>query len=196
MKNVFAILLFALLASTATAQNRQVLQPETADTCLYVQNPDGTWGIFASTFYPAVADSTKKKIELSRVSLQLNLFADFEKRFKAQQKQLRQDSIKLAQAIKNINPNDLYRADLESLAGVWKLTIADKTDELTVDSLGTFTSKKSGGGTITVLADGAKKIRLTLAASKIPLTREGENLFENEELKTRFKRVIADKTKR
>jgi len=154
--------------------------PLAADTVIYIQKPGGGFDIIAGSLYRDVTPANKRNFERERVKRQLNNLAQLEQQVREQKQRIQADSASLSKEIEGTDPNDLYRTDLESLAGVWKLKIGDAADEITIDSTGAFTSKKSGEGTITVLAEGAKKIKIEIAGKKIPLARETETLFMNE----------------
>jgi len=185
MKNLFFAALALLIFTTASAQQAD---PLAADTVIYIPKPGGGFDIIAGSVYRDVTPENKRGFERERVKRQLNNLAQLEQQVREQKQRIQADSAALAKEIEGTDPNDLYRADLEALVGVWKLTIADKSDEITVDSTGAFTSKKSGSGTITVLAESARKIQLILAGKKIPLARETEELFLNEKLTVKLKR--------
>jgi len=155
MKHWLSIAALTLLFISAQAQD--FLR---ADTIIYHQNADGSYDVIAGSVFRKVTPENKTKIEKERIKLQLNDLADLERRVSEQRKKVQADSAALERNLENSNPNDLFADDVQSLVGVWKLTIADKSDEITVDTTGAFKSKKSGPGQLTVLAEGAKKIRI------------------------------------
>lgn len=169
--------------------------PLAADTVIYIQKPGGGFDIIAGSLYRDVTPANKRNFERERVKRQLNNLAQLEQQVREQKQRIQADSASLSKEIEGTDPNDLYRADLEALAGVWRLTIAEAGDEITIDSTGAFTSKKSGEGTVTVLAEGAKKIQLVLAGKKIPLAREADDLYLNEKMTIKLKRKKQEEAK-
>lgn len=192
MKKLFFSAVIALLFSEISiAQNADPLM---ADTIIYIENGDGSFDILAAQVFRGVTNANKRNFERERVKRQLNNLAQLENQVRDQKKKIQADSAALAKEIQGTDPNDLYREDVEELAGVWKLTISEATDEITIDSTGRFTSKKSGDGTVTVLAEGAKKIEIEIVGKKIPLAREADELFLNEKLTIKLKRKKEEET--
>jgi len=184
MKKVLTFLVLMMTCISVFAQS----DPMDADTVIYRPNQDGTFDIITGKVFPKVSAENKMRFEKERIKRQLNQLADLERRVAEQKKKVQLDSAALESNLQNINPNDLFVDELAGLVGVWKFTIKDKADEITVDSTGAFKSKKSGPGQLNVLAEGAKKISLILGETKLILTRSNDKLFENEKLAVKLRR--------
>jgi len=184
MKKVLTFLVLMMTCISVFAQS----DPMDADTVIYRPNQDGTFDIITGKVFPKVSAENKMRFEKERIKRQLNQLADLERRVAEQKKKVQLDRGALESNLQNINPNDLFVDELAGLVGVWKFTIKDKADEITVDSTGAFKSKKSGPGQLNVLAEGAKKISLILGETKLILTRSNDKLFENEKLAVKLRR--------
>lgn len=183
MKLFFSVILIAFTIALYGQSD-----PLDSDTIMYRLNQDSTWDILMAKVYPKVSNENKINFQKQVIKRRLNQFAELERQVVEQKNKLKADSIALEGDLRDKNPNDLFAADLEGLVGVWKLTIKDKTDELTIDSTGAFLTKKSGPGQLNILADGARKISLILGETKLLLTRTNDKLFENEKLAVKLRR--------
>lgn len=184
MRRLFFLFSFLLLLSAANAQDVLI-----CDTIIYKELPTGNFDLILGYFVPDVTAENLKKIQIARNKKQLSDFAALEQQFTQLKTKLLADSVALI-AVQVVEVLDsLYTEELKSLAGEWLLIINDKNDNLTLDTNGLFTTKKSGEGKVSVLADNARKISVKLGESKaVEMYAESDDLYLNAKQNIALKR--------
>lgn len=161
---------------------------ELPDTIIYIPLANGNFDVVEGRIIRNVATSTTAQIKENYASNRLNALFKLKEILVNIKEEIVADSISVADVIKDINPNDLYRSDLKEIVGDWVLDINNVIDSVTIKLNGTIKSNKLGNGNITVLVEGAKLILLTFNKSKFELRRKNKNLFVIKELNIKLYR--------
>lgn len=187
MKKLVTLLL-TLLTFIVSAQNTVSVDPFYADSLQYHFNEDSSEvTVVVVAFAGTVNREQFNQFVDNRVKVLNNQASQYDQ-LAAERREKAQREREKYQKQTGKDPSELFKDLLEKIAGDWQITINDKSDRLRIATDGSFTSQKSGNGTIKPLAQDYFILQLD-SGTKLELYRKGDGWTTAEGKSVVLKRI-------